>query len=684
MLPRVEAPRKLLWGVVVLVTSALLGAAAPRARSVVGTATLLPPDDPYVRLNREITAQFGMRNPVVWVVEARRGSIWNPEILKRVQALTQETLRIPGVIPAHIVSVASPNLRDVEFSATGEMRPVYLMGQVPETQEEMDALRRRVEDDPNYRGTLVSLDGRAAIVVADFRTDVNRNIIAERAIELKGRYSDEMTRVAAAGAPLLARVPPESVQVMILVSAGVALLGLLLSGALVGLPATLAAALAALLGATWTLSVLIVAGLAVLPWAVLALPASGLIAMSMALGDDGTAGRNRTWCLAFALVVGSGFLALCSPSPARVMGLALALGAGAAWVAGRVSRPTVVIPLPSTRWSRNAGLGVIVVAVLGLPHVGLSLGQAGYGLRYAIGPGAADLRLVVQYFPPPSALVVRARGKPGFVSSPEVLRRFDAAMQAAREDPAVLSAMSLADVVKMVNWAFNEKREEHRVIPEDPRTIGRNLMLAYSPGFERFVDRALASSAMWVYVRGDRVSDLSRVRARIESVFNTAPLPDAEVDLIGGDGAEVLVMARLGRQLSIGGALGLLLTALIVALLSGPPAAFPVLLGGSTATVVSVGFLGWLRVPMDLLTIPLCVGSAMAGAALGSLSAFSAERLARIGTVLAIMAVPLLLVPYVGGRVIGALMLAAASATWVNERQMRENGEKEGRRENQR
>jgi len=192
-------------------------------------------------------------------------------------------------------------------------------------------------------------------------------------------------------------------------------------------------------------------------------------------------------------------------------------------------------------------------------------------------------------------------------------------------------------------------------------------MLAYSPGFGRFVDRALANSAMWVYVRGDSPVDLSRVLDRVKAELLAQPLPEVEVDLVGGDGAEILVMARTAQQLTLAAVAGLLATAVVVALLAGIAAGIRAVLGGVAAVIVTTGVLSWLSLPMDLITIPLSIGAGIGGAAFGALGALTSGRLIRLGVVLAVMAVPMLLIPYAGAQVLGAVMLGAATASWLSK-----------------
>ena len=508
--------------------------------------------------------------------------------------MTREVFRIPGVVAAQVISLASPNLRDVEFTETGGMRPVYLMGRVPETPEEVATLRKRVEEDPNYRGNLTSLNGRAAMVVANFRPDADVEVIATRAFELKEKYTDELATVYAAGAPLLARVPPEAIRNAGLTVAGLALLGLVLSVGLLGARTTIVVGVAGLLASLWAVSAVIAAGVASLPWTVYAVPATALVAMVVSLTGGGEGSRKLCVALVVALTAGAGVLALLSDGPARAMGVAGMAGAVAALLAGLLSNAGERGGPAGGRWSGAAALCLIVLCALGLFRLHVSLGLAGYGQRYPLGGGAADLRTIARHFPPPTQLAIRVRGEKGSVSSPELLQAFDAAMQAAREDPAVRNAMSLADIVKMVNWAFNEKNDEFLVIPPDQKTIGRYLMLGYSPGFGRFVDRSLGNTAMWVQVNGDSATDLARVLDRMTAQLDKQPIPAGDLDLVGGDGAEILVMARTARKLVLGAAVGLVVTAVLFALLGGVATGLRALLGGAAAMVVAGGVLSWL------------------------------------------------------------------------------------------
>ncbi len=733
---------RLLAALLVAVATLTLGAAAwlhlPQPGEIV---QLIPADDPIVRTDREITAEFGMQNPVVWVVAARAGTVWTREHLARVQALTREVFTIPGVIAPDVMSIASPNVRD--FRVTEEMlEPIYLMGQVPETAEAVDALRRKVEGDPNYHGTFVSLDGRAAMIVADFRVEADAEKIARAALALRDKYRDAQTDVYTAGAPVLGAIVPAYAPVPGVAAAALLLAGLVVLAVTCGMRAALTGALAVLLATVWTAAALLALDVAVLPWSAYGL--LPVIFAAAAFAATGTTSWRARAPVALGFALGFTALALLVEPPARALGAAGAIGMLAAWVAAGAARVLVFppwaksppppvfqrgglracekihagadrnsgrragavlppsrlrLPYPATTlegWSTAPPRGIlsralgVLISSSWSPHVasrstwrvaaaflvlltlpGLvwlhpSFALFGYGVRYLPAAAAADLRAIARHFPPPSALAIRVRGEPGFIKSPEVLRAFEGVTAAALRDPAVVRALSLADLVKIVNRAFHENRPEYAVIPDDAPMIGRYLALAYSPGFRHFVDRAFTRSAIWIYLSTDNAADLARVRTAVERQLAAQPVPDAEVDPIGGDGAVVLLTARVVRALEIAALVTLFLAAVVIAILRGAGTGVRALGGGLLGGACTAGAFGWIGIPADLVSLPFVMAAAVAGsaaAALGQLQAVSLALTAMAALTLSMFAATGNLLAAVVGCSLLAPVLAATVAS---------------------
>jgi hypothetical protein len=645
----------------VVATLAAAWTAASRLAALGRDATLVPPRDPTVVIDREVTEEFGFANPVLWVLEARDGNVWTPRMLERLAALTDEVRRIPGVVALDVIGLASPNMRDLRVTEEG-LEPIYLMGEPPRTPEAVAALRRRIDGDPSYAGTLVSRDGRAAMVVANFRGDADLRAVGAAALALRDRYRDAGTAVWAAGGPVLAVAAPPAFAGVAPRAGLFALAGLAAFSGFLGLRAAAAALLAAALAAAWLLVAGAFAG-AALPWGLEAAVPTGLAAAAVAAGA-GRRGAAGTILAASALAG-----ALVAAPPARAFWVAAAAGALLAAAANELARlvfgPVSLRALAGGRAARLVAAVLAAGALLGLARLRCSFALLGYGERYLPAAAAADLAAVRRLFPPPLSLAVRVRGEPGFVTAPEVLHALDAAAEAARADPAVRSAMSIADVVKMVHRAFNDGRPEFLAIPDERALVGRYLALAYSPAFRRFVDRAFADTALWVQVDGDRPADLERVLRRVERVLAGRPPPGATVDRPAGDGAVVLVMARVARGVAGSAALALLVAAGAAAAIVRWRAGASALAAGALAAAVGAGVLGWTGQAVDLVSLPLLAGVAVATAALGGPAAPPARfglGLAGAGTVA--LAAPLPAAPLVAALLLGpGLALAVTGGT---------------------
>jgi predicted RND superfamily exporter protein len=603
-----------------LVAATAVGAVLtwPRLPRLAQAASLVSPDDPAVRLDRSITTEFGMANPVVWIIEARTGTVWTPALLARVQALTREVFTIPGVIALDVVSLASPNLRDLHVTED-MLEPVYLMGKVPQTAESIAELRGRVDSNPNYGGMLVSLDGRAAMVVANFVETADPQAVATAALVLRDRYSDTQATVFVTGAPVLAALAPRAAPQL---AAGVVVIlgaGFLVLLAVAGVRAALAATLAAVLAPLWATVIVTLLDAAVLPWSAYAIPPTALLAAAVAAAASRWRAR-----LDLVVALGMGWIALAvmAGAPAAAFGIAGAVGIAAAVAAGEAARALVGGELHPQQYSptvRRGALLLLAVALIGLPLLQTSFGLFGYGMRYLPERLVSDLRALDRDFPPPTALAIRCRGASGFVGSPDVLQALDALAGAVRHDPAVVRVLSLADLVKLVNRAFNENKDEFAVIPNERAMITRYLALAYSPGFARFVDRAFTRSVLWVYLASDNAADLARVRAALAGQLAQQPVPDAQVDFIGGDGAVVLVALRTARALAVGAVALVLLSAAGLAVLAGWRTGITTLIGGAAAAALVAGVFGGLRVPFDLVSLPCMIAATAAGMVLVAL-----------------------------------------------------------------
>ncbi len=177
-----------------------------------------PKDDPSVELNEELQRKFGGANMVTIMISRKDGqSIVQADTLAKVKRITDELQEVHGVIPYAVRSLSTINSRYLKGTADVLDAGVLFdnPNRAPETQEELERVRYGIANNAALKGMLVSKDGSAVIIQADFRTglqDVREGLelpltdpitIYKEVQRIIGPENDEIHTVTAAGSPIL-------------------------------------------------------------------------------------------------------------------------------------------------------------------------------------------------------------------------------------------------------------------------------------------------------------------------------------------------------------------------------------------------------------------------------------------------------------------------------------------------
>lgn len=129
-----------------------------------------PQAHPYVQTTNTLEKVFGGRNVTLIGIVPKNGDVYQPAVLAKIQRIQHGIEQLPQAIRHNIVSLAARKVKRIQGGADGmEVRP--MMEKVPQTQAELAQLRADVATMPIYINSLVSPDGRAAAVIADFKAD---------------------------------------------------------------------------------------------------------------------------------------------------------------------------------------------------------------------------------------------------------------------------------------------------------------------------------------------------------------------------------------------------------------------------------------------------------------------------------------------------------------------------------
>lgn len=573
--------------IVTLTGTLLLSSGMSRLTVNLDPENELPADNPYIAVDRKIRAEFGGKNFVAVALVPRSGSVWRPDVLRAVHDLTLDVLNLPGVIRQNVVSLSSPYVRVVRDRG-GALAADSLMKEVPEDEAGIRALRDLYESEPLVRGTVVSEDERAALVLADFYDDRKETEIsaAIRAAVAKVR-SDEIA-IALTGSPILSDMETTLVGQQRLYFLGtVASIVLVLYLAFGQIQGVVLPLTTALLSTVWAMGFMGFAGIPLNPWTtsvplVVVTVAAGHSAqmlkryyeefvrlrnreaavieatqkiglVMMAAGATASAGFAALSVLGiptltqFGLGVASGFLAAVILEMTFMLALRVLWPVGrdpgkegplASWL-GILLKPLESVVVNHPRRTVGAFLGIALVAGVGIPTLRTDFNAHDYWSdRTEIG---RDLRVFEDHFPSTTTMTVLLEGEPGSMKSPEALRVMSDIERAMAEDPEVGRTSSIAGIIQRTYEVFAPEEAGHP-LPADANLISQLFFLGDSPAFERYVDRTYSRSVVFGFMNRENSALTRRVIQRVEEALRRNPPSPIRVSLAGGVGPTLLAL----------------------------------------------------------------------------------------------------------------------------------------------
>jgi uncharacterized protein len=126
-----------------------------------------PQDHPFIKTTHELQHLFGGRNITVIGLLPKEGDVYRPAILAKIRSIQDGIENLPEAVKSNVLSLAAKRVKAIEGNEDG-MVVRGLLDTLPQTPEQAESLRRAVANNPVYINALVSPDGKAAAVIADF------------------------------------------------------------------------------------------------------------------------------------------------------------------------------------------------------------------------------------------------------------------------------------------------------------------------------------------------------------------------------------------------------------------------------------------------------------------------------------------------------------------------------------
>ena len=639
----------------VLALTAVLGLGALRVRLSVREDTQLPQDHPYVQVYNRLNQLFGGGAAVVIGILPRGGDAFTPDVLGKLARITAAVEALPELERGAVWSLAGERVKRIGL-LDGDLDVRPFMPEVPRDAAALGRLRADVLADPRLVGTLVSADGGAVAIVADFPTDAQGPPLQKRLEAIVAPERDAQTDIVLAGGPVIvAALDDATAQMRVLFPIALLVIGLVHWEAFRTWQAMVLPLLTALLSVVCALGFMGWLGLpldtwsAVTPVAILAVAAGHAVQILKryyeeyaVLGDSRAAVVSSVAHVGpvmvtagFIAAAGFASLATFDVTSVRVFGLLMAAGILSALAIEMTFIPAVraLLPPPRRREQEGAGEDRWLAALLRriadvvVRHPTAVLAGAAVALALAL-PGARRLEVdnsmramfaengrirrddaaVNARFAGTSTLRLLIEGdSDGVLQEPEVLRAIADLQGFLDAVPEVGHTVSVVDYLRRIDTVMRGDAAAGDV-PPTRRLVGQYLFLYAMSGpddLSGLVDAAYRRGAVLAYCRSDEAAFAERLfrdtRAFVAERFRGLPV---HVGIAGGSlGAQAalnaVVVREKVRNLAQVAAIIFLLSALALRSVVG---GLLVLLPLAVALGITVGLMGWTGTWLSMST----------------------------------------------------------------------------------
>ena len=192
-------------GILLIVITVFMGYWAAHAQVGTQFNNFFPANHPDTRLYRKFQYQYGGAQTLVILMRLKHGDIYNSRMLHKIQDVTFDANSLPGVNHNEIFSLAS--LRNVyaEAQPGALISKCFMYPFVPETQADIDKLKRIVDTHRESITPFVNYDNKGAVVTASFVEDkLDYKQLFDGIQNIIHKYQDDNTDFYVAGLPVVA------------------------------------------------------------------------------------------------------------------------------------------------------------------------------------------------------------------------------------------------------------------------------------------------------------------------------------------------------------------------------------------------------------------------------------------------------------------------------------------------
>jgi uncharacterized protein len=571
----------------------------------------LPQTHPYIVVGNEIEKVFGNKFTVVVGITAKESTVFQTDILKKVQRITAGILTAPGVVKSNVNSLAARKAKSITGTAEG-MEVRQLMETVPETEAGLANLRAAVATNPVYDNLLISKDAKTAQVVAEFKRLPGGMKEVETSVrKIVEPELDDSVEINVAGQPIfLSQLERYSARMGFLFPIAVFIIGLIHYEAFRTLQALILPLITALVSVAWAVGFLALTGQpmdvfnASTPILILAIAAGHAVQILKRYYEEfaklktqkpqlSPVEANHQAVINSLTKVGPVMIVACTIAALgffsllvfeiktiRTFGVFTGMGILSALVLELTLIPALrsMLPPPGEReyqreqahsfWDnvidrfyqlvtlRRKQLYITAAALLAILSLGgywlrIDNSQKSYfgsTVRIRTDDDAVNARMAGTN----TIYLLVDSGKEDGIKNPEILKAMEKVQDFLMQNEKVGKTVSLADFIKRMNKAMNADKNDFNVIPSSSDLVAQYLLLYSNSGdptdFDSFVDYGYQRATVQAFLKTDSSAYIDGLIAQLRVYAASVFPPDTKLSIGGGSSGGVALNEVMIRE----------------------------------------------------------------------------------------------------------------------------------------
>jgi len=579
--------------ILVILVTGFFAWEAMKLQLVTSFGDLLPQSHEFVKIHNKYSGTFGGANNIVVMYQVKDGTIFTQKDLTNIFKMTESMDTVFGVNHNQIESIGHRTVRHLRVAAGGTLRAEPVMLRAPQSQDEVDSIRRIVHNAENVYGLIVSLDDKSALIRANFiegRLDYRR-IFEEVNAKVVDPYNGGNVSIYVAGEPrLYGWVYNYAGDVFWILVVTYCIEWVLRWMYFHDWRGSLRPTLTGLIAAFWGMGFIQLIGLAldplmlVMPFLITARAVSHAIQMHDRYYEEFEKcgwNKRRAIVAAFAELFVPTFSGIATDAFGVLVIILVPvimlqkLAITASWwilaitISEMLLNPIVyfylkppepelvvlrerggfrkginwfthVLMSPTGKVVTLTSWGVATVVAIYFMR-GLTIGDptAASPLLFSDSPYNVAHTQIQESFGGVEPLIVVAEGyDKDAMKDPQTLRTMEKFQRTLERDPAIGYSFSLADIIRAVNRVFHELEPKWGVIPDSWTDIGGLFFIFFSgsPPTEtaKYVDPSYTTAHVTFFARNHQGDNIRRVIARCRTFIKENPMDKAAFKLAGG------------------------------------------------------------------------------------------------------------------------------------------------------